>query len=142
MAKLKLTKQEIQEAIPKTHGVKKYLAEKLSVDRQTIYRYFDRYPDLEEASQEYLDSITDEAEHHLIEAVRAGNPWAVRYWLSTRGKNRGYSTKQEATFNGMYPMQTITSGVADPPMQNISIKIPDNANDNDRGTSYEKNYKG
>jgi len=121
MAKLKLTKQEIQEAIPKTHGVKKYLAEKLNVDRQTIYRYFDRYPDLEEASQEYLDSVSDVAEHHLIEAVKAGNSWAVRYWLSTRGKHRGYTTKSEAMFNSSNPMQVITSGVADP------------INDNDRG---------
>jgi len=113
MAKLKLTKQKIKEAIPKTYGVKKYLAEKLGVDRMTIYRYFERYPDLEEESQEYLASITDQAEYHLIEAVKAGNSWAVRYWLSTRGKHRGYSTKQEATFNSSYPMQIITTGVAD-----------------------------
>jgi len=126
MAKLKLTKQKIKEALAETHGVKKYLAEKLGVDRQTIYRYFDRYPDLEEASQEYLDSVSDVAEHHLIEAVMEGNSWAVRYWLSTRGKNRGYSTRSEATFNSSNPMQVITSGVADPPMQTISIKIPDN----------------
>jgi len=112
MAKLKLSKSKIQEAIPKTHGVKQYLAELLNVDRQTIYRYFNRFPELEESSQEYLDSITDQAEHHLIEAVKAGNSWAVRYWLSTRGKHRGYTTKQEATFNGMYPMQIITTGVA------------------------------
>jgi len=125
MAKLKLTKQKIKEAIPECNGVKKYLAEKLNVDRQTIYRYFARYPDLEEASQEYLDSVSDVAEHHLIEAVKAGNSWAVRYWLSTRGKNRGYTTKQEAIFNGMYPVQKITSGVADSPMQIITEGVAD-----------------
>ena len=118
MAKQKLTKQEIIEAIPKAHGVKKYLAERLGVDRRTIYRYFEKHPDLEEASQEYLDSITDQAEHHLIEAVKAGSSWAVRYWLSTRGKHRGYTTKQEATFNGMYSV-----GVADPPMQIIRESV-------------------
>jgi len=103
----------IQKAIPECNGVKKYLAEKLNVDRQTIYRYFKKHPDLEDEIQEYLNSITDQAEHHLIEAVRAGNSWAVRYWLSTRGKHRGYTTKSEATFNGMSPMQEITTGVAD-----------------------------
>jgi len=112
MAKQKLTKQEIIEAIPKTHGVKKYLAEKLGVDRRTIYRYFEKHPDLEQETQEYLDSVSDVAEHHLIEAVKAGNSWAVRYWLSTRGKSRGYSTKQESIFNGMFPVQKITEGVA------------------------------
>ena len=130
MAKLKLTKQKIKEAIPKTYGVKKYLAEKLGVDRMTIYRYFERYPDLEEEAQEYLASITDQAEYHLIESIKKGDSWAVRYWLSTRGKNRGYSTKQEATFNSSYPMQIITTGVADPNMQIIRETVADNTNDN------------
>jgi len=128
MAKLKLTKQKIIEAIPKTHGVKKYLAERLGVSRMTIHRYFEKHPDLEQETKEYLDSITDQAEYHLIEAVRAGNSWGVRYWLSTRGKNRGFTTKQEATFNGMYPV-----GVADPPMQIITEGVADPIKDNDRG---------
>jgi len=127
MSKAKLTVQAIKEAIPKTYGVKQAIAERLNVDRRTIYRFFEKHPDLEHETQEYLDTLTDIAESHLIASVKAGNSWAVRYWLSTRGKHRGYTTKQEATFNGMYPMQTITSGVADPPMQNISIKILDNA---------------
>jgi len=113
MAKLKLTKQKIIEAIPKAHGVKEYIASQLGVNRRTVYRYFEKYPDLEQETKEYLDSVSDVAEHHLIEAVKAGSSWAVRYWLSTRGKNRGYSTRQEATFNGMYTMQIITTGVAD-----------------------------
>ncbi len=112
MAKLKLTKQKIQKVIPECNGVKKYIAEKLGVDVRTIHRYFNRFPDLEDETQEYLDSVSDVAEHHLIEAVKAGNSWAVRYWLSTRGKNRGYSTKQESIFNGMFPVQKITEGVA------------------------------
>ena len=123
MAKPKLTKQLIQEAIPKTHGVKKYLAEKLGVDRQTIYRYFKKYPDLEDETQEYLASITDQAEYHLIESIKKGDSWAVRYWLFTRGKHRGYTTKQEATFNSSNPMQAIISGVAGQEMQTIGISI-------------------
>jgi len=91
MAKLKLTKQKIIEAIPKTHGVKKYLAEKLGVDRMTLYRYLKKYPSLESEIQEHLEAITDIAEF-----------------------NRGYSTRSESTFNSTYPMQVITTGVADP----------------------------
>jgi len=114
MAKLKLTKQKIIEAIPKTHGVKKYLAEKLGVDRMTLYRYLKKYPSLESEIQEHLEAITDIAEFNLIENIKKGNSWAVRYWLSTRGKHRGYSTRSESTFNSTYPMQVITTGVADP----------------------------
>ncbi len=119
MAKPKLTKQKIQKAIPECNGVKKYLAERLGVSRRTIYRYFERHPDLEQETQEHLDSITDQAEHHLIESVKAGNSWAVRYWLSTRGKHRGYTTKLENTFNGLFPVQTFGIKIADPPMQII-----------------------
>ena len=125
MAKLKLTKQKIIEAIPKAHGVKEYIASELGVNRRTVYRYFEKYPDLEQETQEYLDSVSDVAEHYLIEAVRAGNSWAVRYWLSTRGKNRGYTTKQEAIFNSSNPMQTIGIKIDGQPMQEITTGVAD-----------------
>jgi len=128
MAKLKLSKKKILEALAETHGVKKYLAEKLNVDRQTIYRFFNRFPDLEDEAQEHLESITDIAEFNLIENIKKGNSWAVRYWLSTRGKNRGYTTKSEAIFNSFNPMQVITTGVADPPMQIIRETVADETN--------------
>jgi len=126
MAKTKLTKLKVMKSLKATHGIKKYMCEVLGVNRQTLYRYLKSNPELESEMQEHLEYITDIAEFNLIENIKKGNPWAVRYWLSTRGKHRGYSTKQEAIFNGLYPMQVITTGVADPPMQTISIKIPDN----------------
>jgi len=113
MAKLKLTRLKIMESLKATHGIKKYMCEVLGVNRQTLYRYLKSNPELESEMQEHLESITDIAEFNLIESIKKGDPWAVRYWLSTRGKHRGYTTKQEATFNGLYPMQVITTGVAD-----------------------------
>jgi len=90
-------------------------------------RDFERHPDLEQETKEYLDSVSDVAEHHLIESVKAGNSWAVRYWLSTRGKNRGYSTKLENTFNSFNPMQTIGIKIDGQPMQEITTGVADNA---------------
>ena len=61
--------------------------------------------------KELYETITDIAEAELISSVKRREPWAIKYWLSTKGKDRGYTTKQEATFNSSYPMQIITSGV-------------------------------
>jgi len=113
MAKLKLTKQRIMESLKATHGIKKYMCEVLGVNRQTLYRYLKSNPELESEMQEHLEYITDIAEFNLIENIKKGNSWAVRYWLSTRGKNRGYSTRSESNFNSSYLMQVITTGVAD-----------------------------
>jgi len=119
MAKPKLTKQRIIEAIPKAHGIKQAIADRLGVSRMTIHRYFEKHPELEEVALEYIEVVNDKAEHHLIKAVMEGNSWAVRYWLSTRGKHRGYSTKLESTFNSSNPMQTIGISIEGKPMQII-----------------------
>ena len=121
----------IQKVIPECNGVKKYLAEKLGVDVRTIYRYFEKHPDLEQETQEYLDSVSDVAEHHLIESVKKGDSWAVRYWLSTRGKNRGYSTKLENTFNSSNLMQTIGIKIDGQPVQKITTGVADCTNEDD-----------
>jgi len=125
MAKAKITKKKIQDVIAETHGIKQAIAERLNVDRRTIYRFFDRYSDLEKECQEYLDTLTDIAESHLIASVKAGNSWAVRYWLSTRGKHRGYSTKLENTFNSSNPMQTIGIKIGGQTMQEIITGVAD-----------------
>ncbi len=63
-----------------------------------------------EDSKDLYETITDLAEAQLISSVKKGEPWAIRYWLSTKGKDRGYA-RQEGTFNSSYPMQIITTGV-------------------------------
>jgi len=76
--------------------------------------------------------VTDIAEAQLISSVKKGEPWAIKYWLSTKGKDRGYTTKQEATFNSSYPMQIITEGVADSQMQVITTGVEGEDDDKEK----------
>jgi hypothetical protein len=39
--------------------------------------------------------LVDIAEGHFSDAVVSGDPWAVKMALSTLGKDRGYTSKQE-----------------------------------------------
>jgi len=66
-----------------------------------------------EDSKDLYETITDLAEAQLISSVKKGEPWAIKYWLSTKGKDRGYTTKQEFKNTGQVgmPFQIITTGV-------------------------------
>ena len=50
-------------------------------------------PELADALEDTREHILDLAESQLIQAVRKGEMWAVKYLLETRGKSRGYSKR-------------------------------------------------
>lgn len=60
------------------------------------------------------DEITDLAEGKLIIALRAGEPWAVKYWLDNRGQQRGYGIRRLAFKDGegqvAIPAVLVTNG--------------------------------
>jgi hypothetical protein len=41
------------------------------------------------------ESMKDDAESALYKAVLEGEPWAVKFFLSTQAKDRGYSLRTE-----------------------------------------------
>lgn len=97
MADRKYKAAEVIEAIRGSGGVKAKIAERLGCHRNTVSNYIDNYATVAEAYEEETATTLDEAEHQLIKAVRNGEPWAVKYTLSTKGKERGYTERQEIT---------------------------------------------
>jgi hypothetical protein len=68
--------------------------------------------DLTAALQESRETLVDEAQAQLCEAVRSGSAWAVKFVLETWGKGRGFTKQLE---------------VVDPdPKCNVVVYIPDN----------------
>jgi hypothetical protein len=45
----------------------------------------------------YTEELNDIAELKLRQAVQKGEPWSIKYQLSTQGKKRGYIERQEIT---------------------------------------------
>ena len=62
---------------------------------QTVRNYLHRYPKLRQMVEEVIEDNIDKAEAKLITAIHEGSDWAVKFYLETKGKNRGYTKRQE-----------------------------------------------
>lgn len=93
--KSRLTKRIIAEALEEYKGGAYLAASALGVSHMTIYRWLEKHPDLKELKEAFSERMVDKAEYKLHEAVEVGDPWAVKYALSTKGKQRGYTERTE-----------------------------------------------
>ena len=84
-------------AIPGTAGIVTAIAKRVGCTWHTARRYIDRHPTVAAAYQDECETLTDVAEVKLYAQINAGEMWAVKYYLSTKGKNRGYTTRTEHT---------------------------------------------
>jgi hypothetical protein len=66
------------------------VASAANISRRTLLNYRKRWPELEDAFKAAKANATDAVESALIKAAKAGEPWAVKYYLSTQAKDRGY----------------------------------------------------
>lgn len=101
----KFTDDEIAKALRKNGGICAAAAEALSaskeddrtITRQAIEYRVKKNPELKAAAEDAREIITDLAESKLVNSINKGDAWAVRFWLTTKGKDRGYTTRQEQT---------------------------------------------
>ena len=95
--KPRLTIKKVADALTETRGGVAMVASMLGVSLTTIYNYLEKYPDLKELKNSFTVLLVDKGVYQLHDAVEAGDPWAVKYALSTQGKDRGYTERQEIT---------------------------------------------
>lgn len=86
----RLSVKRITDALARNRGMVAVAARNLGCSRQTIYEWMERYPELKDVLAEEREVMTDVAELSLYKQVQAGEGWAVKYYLSTQGKGRGY----------------------------------------------------
>jgi hypothetical protein len=65
----------------------------LGISYKTILNYLNKYPEAREAYEECSGRMLDLAEAKLFEAVQKGQPWAICFFLKSKGKARGYQEK-------------------------------------------------
>lgn len=101
------TQAQVIQALQKAQGILTLTAELLGCNRDTVAAYRDKYPAVRKAWEEAPERVTDIAEGHLIRSVISGNPEEVRWWLRTKGRNRGYGdvVRQEVTGADGGPLQ-------------------------------------
>jgi hypothetical protein len=100
MGRRKFLASQVAEALQKSHGLQQLAAEALGCSRRTIANYVKEHPTVAEAYDEAREVVLDVAESKLIAAIEDGKEWAVKFYLSTVGKSRGYTQKQEIEHSG------------------------------------------
>ena len=111
MASIKVTKDQLLEAIRKAGGQTTGICEMLDITRPTLARYLKRWQDAREAVDFAKTRLIDRAEYQLAAAVERGEAWAVQLALkgSKRGRDRGYGDNVDVNDN--QPMKVIVEYV-------------------------------
>ena len=95
----RLTKRRIEKAIDGSAGIIQVVANKCGVSRTwmslTLHKPVNAK--LLAALREERDKLIDLAESKLINEIKIGNFPAIKWFLTTQGKDRGYGDKIEIT---------------------------------------------
>ena len=94
------TVEQVAEALRACRGKLYLAARRLGCHANTMTTYLKRHKELRQVVEDARGLRLDVAEIKLEDGVDLGQPWAVLYTLSTIGKSRGYTTKQEVDHSG------------------------------------------
>lgn len=106
--------QEIADALVKAAGVYYAAAMTLGIHRKTIEARIKKSEALKETAAQAVEQNCDIGEARLIEALREGEPWAIKEYLHSKARNRGY---------GFQRLDITTQGEKIEPVQ---FYLPDN----------------
>jgi hypothetical protein len=95
-------------AIENSAGIISTIAKRVGCDWHTAKKYIYKMPTVERAYRDECERVLDLAETKLIGAINDGDGVMIRYYLSTKGKDRGYTERQEHTGAGGGPIKTKT----------------------------------
>lgn len=91
------TTEQFINAIPGTGGIISAIAKRIGCKWHTARNFIDTHPTVKQAYEAECEGVLDLAEVKLIETVKAGDFPAIKFYLTTKGKNRGYTERQEIT---------------------------------------------
>ena len=104
---LRVSKQEILDAIPKSGGILSVIARRAGISVRSLYDYRIKWPEINEAIKDSEEESLDLAESQLMDLVKMGNLKAIRYYLDNRGKKRGWGQRQNIQLESNMPIQPI-----------------------------------
>lgn len=116
---LECTRNEVLAAVKAGRGKTTLVARILQVSTETVRNYARRWQSVAEALEaerlNFDTALVDKAEVQLENAVARGQPWAIKYALATKGKDRGYVERyqQELTGKDGAPVEVNTVELTD-----------------------------
>jgi len=88
---IKLSVEELTCALTKCHGNIRKTADLLQRDYMSVYRYIKRNPEIAKIKDLLKEREIDYVEAELMKLIKAGDRTAIIFYLSTQGKERGWS---------------------------------------------------
>jgi hypothetical protein len=110
MARQRYTSAEVIKAAYDARGIKTVAARILGCCRMTVERYCRRYVTVNRAFKDARQQVVDKAEEGLWEKLDKKMWPAIRYTLSTLGKDRGYGEGQELEHKGDVTIHVVYDG--------------------------------
>jgi len=91
----KLTVKAVEASLKEKHGNFAAVARALGVSRVAVWSFVKRHGELQQLVHDLREAMKDNAESKLYAAVLKGEPWALRFFLQTQARDRGYVQRQE-----------------------------------------------
>ena len=88
-------KKEMVETLKKCLGVVTSAVDKVGISRSTHYEWLKDDPEYKKAVDEIAERAIDFVETKMFEQVNNGDSGLIKYYLSTKGKQRGYVERTE-----------------------------------------------
>lgn len=89
--------QDFIDAIPGSGGIKSTIAKKLGCAWDTVDRAISDYPTVKAAYDNECEKVLDLAESVLLKNIEQGDSADAKWYLSRKGKRRGYVERSEVT---------------------------------------------
>ena len=92
----RISQREVLDAIKDSAGIINTIAQRLKCNWNTARTYCNKWESTKLALQEETETMLDIAEMKIIDAIKAGDVNIIKWYLSTKGKDRGYTTEIKA----------------------------------------------
>lgn len=89
--------KEFIDAIPGTGGIITAIARRVGCSWDTAKKYIFEYPTIKQAYDNECESVTDMAESVLITNIKNGDSADAKWWLTRKGKGRGFVERSEVS---------------------------------------------
>ena len=89
------SKEKVLRAIKGSAGIVSEVAKKLNCDWKTAHKYIHKYDETRLALENEGEELIDNAEMAMHNLISEGDGMMIRYYLSTKGRKRGYVERQE-----------------------------------------------
>ena len=89
-------KKDILKALKNTMGNVSLSCEKVGISRFAFYRWRDEDPEFDKAVEEINERTLDFVESKLMQGIQDGNARMIIFFLSTKGRGRGYGQTKES----------------------------------------------